>query len=94
MLPTKLVSNSSDMISSDIAYINSYLIIDITPCEPFCISRMALCTGLSGKEPHRQVGVDWMVISVELSDVMVSTLVRNANDVGSIPAQTRNHIEL
>ena len=44
-----------------------------------------LCIDLSGKEPNRQVGVDRVVASGSLGDVMVSALPRNANNVGSIP---------
>ena len=41
-----------------------------------------LCTDLSGKEPHRQVGVGKVVTSRSLGDIMVSTLAWNARDVG------------
>ena len=41
-------------------------------------------TDLSSKELHRQAGVYMMVISRSLDGVMVSTLARNARDVGSI----------
>ena len=40
---------------------------------------------LSGKEPHRQVGVGRVVASGNLGGVMVRSLARNARDVGSIP---------
>ena len=43
-----------------------------------------VCTDLSIKEPHRQVSMGWVVTSGSLSGVM-STLARNAIDVGSIP---------
>ena len=42
------------------------------------------CTDLSGKEPHRQVGVGKIVTPRSLGDVMVRTLDRNTIDVGSI----------
>ena len=47
---------------------------------------MVVCTDLPGKEPHGQVGMDRMTISGSLGDLMVSTLTRNARDVGLIPA--------
>ena len=47
--------------------------------ESLCI----VCTDLSGKKPHMQVGVYRMMISGSLGGVMVSTLARNETDVGS-----------
>ena len=47
---------------------------------------VVVCTDLSGKEPHRQVGVSMVVTSGSLGGVMVSTLDQNAKDVCSIPA--------
>ena len=44
-----------------------------------------VCTDLSSKEPHRQVGMDRMVTSGSLGGEMVSILAQNARDVGSIP---------
>ena len=45
-----------------------------------------VCTGLSGKELHRQVDMGIVVTSGSLSGLMVSTLAWYAWDVGSIPA--------
>ena len=45
---------------------------------------MAVCTDLPGKEPHGEL--DSMVTVESLDGVMVSTLIQNARDVGSIPA--------
>ena len=39
-------------------------------------------TDLLGKEPHRRVGIDSMGTSRNPGSVMVSTLARNARDVG------------
>ena len=47
---------------------------------------IAVCTDLSGKEPHRQVGVGKMVTSGSLGGVMVGILARNASDVSLIAA--------
>ena len=49
-------------------------------------NNVAGCTDLSGKELHRQVGVDIEVTSGSLSHVMVSRLAQNARDVGLISA--------
>ena len=46
---------------------------------------VVVCNDLSGKQPHRQVGVDRVVTLGSLSGEMVSTLARLARDVGSIP---------
>ena len=43
-----------------------------------------MCTDLSGKESHTQVGVDMVVTSGSLGGVMVSILAWNARDVDSI----------
>ena len=45
-----------------------------------------VCTDLSGKAPHREVGLGSMVTSVSLGGEMVSTLAQNASDVGLITA--------
>ena len=47
---------------------------------------VVVCTGLpvSGKEPYRQVGVGKVIRSGSLGGVMVSTLARNARDMGLI----------
>ena len=50
----------------------------------YTIYIVVVCTDLSGKEPHRQVGVGRVVASRSLSSVMVSTLAQNARDLGSI----------
>ena len=47
---------------------------------------VAVCTDLSGKEPHRQVGMGSMITSGILGGIMVSTLTWNANEVGSVSA--------
>ena len=47
---------------------------------------IAVGIDLSGKEPHRQVGVGRLVASGSLGGVMVSPLSRNARDVGLISA--------
>ena len=39
---------------------------------------VVVCTDLSGKEPHRQVGVGMVGISGSLGGVMISTLAWNA----------------
>ena len=41
------------------------------------IVSVVVCIDLSCKEPHRQVGVDKMMTSGNLDDVMVSTLADN-----------------
>ena len=46
---------------------------------------VVVCTDLSGKLPHRQIGVGRMVIPGSLGDLMNSTLAHNAKDLGSIP---------
>ena len=46
----------------------------------------AVCTDLSGKELHRQVGMSSIVTTGSLVGVMVSTLAQNARGVGLIPA--------
>ena len=45
---------------------------------------IVVCTDVSGKEPHRQVGIATMVISGSLGGGMVSGLAWNSRDVGSI----------
>ena len=47
---------------------------------------VVVCTHLSGKEPHRQVGVGRVVESGSLGGVMISTLAEIARDVGLISA--------
>ena len=47
---------------------------------------VVVCTDLSGKEPHSNVGVVTVVTSGSLGGVMVSILVQNARDAGSIPS--------
>ena len=47
---------------------------------------VVVCTDLSGKQLHRQVGMGIVVTSGSLCDVMVCSLVWNARDVGSNPA--------
>ena len=47
---------------------------------------VALCTDLSGKEPHRQMDVGIVVTSGSLGHVMVSTLARNDRGMGLSPA--------
>ena len=42
------------------------------------INTVVICTNLSGKEAHRQIGLSLVVISGILVVVMVSTLARNA----------------
>ena len=42
-------------------------------------------TVLSGKKPHRQVGVGTVVTSLSSRGIMVRALARNTRDVGSIP---------
>ena len=44
---------------------------------------VVVCTDLSGKEPHREVGVDTVVNAGLLGGVMVNTLSQNARDMGS-----------
>ena len=46
---------------------------------------VVVCTDFSGKELHRQVGVDRVSTSGSLGGVMVSTLAWNARNVGLIP---------
>ena len=50
------------------------------------IITVVVCTDFSGKEPHGQAGVGMVLTSGSLGGVIVSTLARNARDVGSIPA--------
>ena len=50
------------------------------------VDSVVVCTDLSGKEPHGQVGVSNVMIFSEPSGVMVNMLTRNARDVGSIHA--------
>ena len=50
-----------------------------------CRHSVVVCADLSRKEPHRQVGMDKVVISGSLGDVIVSKLDWNARDLGSIP---------
>ena len=45
---------------------------------------MVVCTDLSGKEPHSQVGVSMVIRSGSVCGVMVSTMVQKARDVGYI----------
>ena len=45
-----------------------------------------VCSDLSGREPHKQVGAGIVVRSRNIGGVMPSTLARNAIYVGSIPA--------
>ena len=47
---------------------------------------VVVCTDLCGKEPYKQVGVGSMVTLGSLGGEIVSTLIQNARDVGSIPA--------
>ena len=47
---------------------------------------VVVCTDLSGKESHRQVGKGRMVTLANLGGLMVSTMAGNARDMGSIPA--------
>ena len=44
------------------------------------------CADLSGKKLHKQVGAGIVMTSRSLCGVIVSPLVLNARDVGSIPA--------
>ena len=48
-----------------------------------------VCTDLSGKGPDTQEGVGRMLSSGSLSGAMVSTLARDARDVGSSPTLGR-----
>ena len=50
-----------------------------------CIDTAVVCTDLSGKEPHRQVGMGIVVISGSLHGVMFGTLAQNAEDMGLVP---------
>ena len=61
------------------------MIIVATPID-LRINNVVVCTDLSDKAPHTQVGVGRMVLSGSLGGEMVNTLSRNARDVGSIPA--------
>ena len=47
---------------------------------------VVVCTDISGKEPHRQVGVGGVVTLGSLGGEMVSTLAQNAKNVSSILA--------
>ena len=47
---------------------------------------VADCTDLSGKEPHRQVGLDRIITSGRLGGLMVSTMAQNTRAMGSTPA--------
>ena len=53
-------------------------------CSNKCI--VVLCTYLSEKEPHRQVGISMVQSSGTLYGVIVNILSWNARNVGSIPA--------
>ena len=46
---------------------------------------VVVCTDLSDKEPHTQVGVGCVVTSGSLGGVIASTVLENTRDVGSIP---------
>ena len=48
--------------------------------------KVVFCNDLSGKMPHRQVGVGTVVTSGSLGDEMVSTPSLNVRPAGSIPA--------
>ena len=54
----------------------------------FCYAFTSVCTDLSGKEPHGQVGVGRMVTAGSPHGVIVSTVAQNARDVAfwAIPA--------
>ena len=54
-------------------------------CEMASGKCVIVCTDLSGKEPHRQVGVGRVGTSGSLGGIIVSTLSQNARDLGSIP---------
>ena len=70
-----------DLLGQDSSYmIGSYTHTQKTPYKTN-IDTVVVCTDLSGKEPHIHIGM-----SRSLCGVMVSTLARNARDVGSIPA--------
>ena len=58
-----------------------YVIVSISR-----VTSVVVCTDLSGKELHRQVGVARVVTSRSLGGVIVSTLAWNARGVHSIPA--------
>ena len=45
-----------------------------------------ICTELSGKEPYRQIGVDWMIVSRRLSGVVISMLPKGGKKAGFDPA--------
>ena len=47
---------------------------------------LVVCTDLSGKERHRQVGMDRVMTSRSPGGVMISTLVWDTGGVGSNPA--------
>ena len=49
------------------------------------MTNVVVCTDRSGKDPHRQAGVDRVVISGSLGVVMVSALTWNARNMGSSP---------
>ena len=51
---------------------------------PVMLLVITVCTDLSGKEAHRQVGMDKVVTSRSLAGVMVSTMAQNARDMGRI----------
>ena len=51
----------------------------------FFFNRLLVCTDLSCKEQHRQVGIGSVITSDSLGGEMVSTLAWNARDVGLIP---------
>ena len=56
------------------------------PPQHMYYTTVIVCTDLSGKESHRQVGMGRVITSRSLGSVMVRTLSRNARDVGSNPA--------
>ena len=62
-----------------------YVIVSVKRLTILGETNVVVCTDLSGKEPHRQVGMDSMVTWEGLGGEIISTLAQNARDVGSIP---------
>ena len=50
-----------------------------------------VCTDLSGKEPHRQLGIDKVMIYGTLVGVVVKTLAGSARGVGLYATQAHVH---
>ena len=75
------------MVVEPTLYMYMHVIVSVKKTYNFRGMSVVVCTDVSGKEPHRQVGMGTVDLPPgSLDGVMVSTLAQNARGVDSIPA--------